>query len=208
VNFVCATEADTERAGREIARSLAPDAVVVDPVLGVTAERALALGEVPLESEPLHPRAGDRLRVPRHERDVRALAQGRQRLRCARRVLPVGRVRIGQQLEIAVGDEPAPARKALVDVLVGDTRRLEHEPRNALRRLPGVVDLPDRVRREPKPPHVLDRVQRRPSDERVGGQKQRPVDVEEDEHARDAVPHDAAERRSHARTKRVAPASR
>jgi tRNA threonylcarbamoyladenosine biosynthesis protein TsaE len=28
VNFVCATEADTERAGREIARSLAPDAVV------------------------------------------------------------------------------------------------------------------------------------------------------------------------------------
>jgi tRNA threonylcarbamoyladenosine biosynthesis protein TsaE len=28
VNFVCATEADTERAGREIARSLTPDAVV------------------------------------------------------------------------------------------------------------------------------------------------------------------------------------
>ena len=28
MNFVCATEADTERAGREIARSLAPDAVV------------------------------------------------------------------------------------------------------------------------------------------------------------------------------------
>ena len=28
MKFVCATEADTERAGREIARSLAPDAVV------------------------------------------------------------------------------------------------------------------------------------------------------------------------------------
>ena len=28
MNFVCLTEADTERAGREIARSLAPDAVV------------------------------------------------------------------------------------------------------------------------------------------------------------------------------------
>jgi tRNA threonylcarbamoyladenosine biosynthesis protein TsaE len=28
MNFVCVTEADTERAGREIARSLAPDAVV------------------------------------------------------------------------------------------------------------------------------------------------------------------------------------
>jgi tRNA threonylcarbamoyladenosine biosynthesis protein TsaE len=28
VNFVCTSEADTERAGREIARSLAPDAVV------------------------------------------------------------------------------------------------------------------------------------------------------------------------------------
>jgi len=28
VNFVCSSEADTERAGREIARSLAPDAVV------------------------------------------------------------------------------------------------------------------------------------------------------------------------------------
>ena len=28
MNFVCATEADTERAGREIARTLAPDAVV------------------------------------------------------------------------------------------------------------------------------------------------------------------------------------
>ena len=28
MNYVCATEADTERAGREIARSLSPDAVV------------------------------------------------------------------------------------------------------------------------------------------------------------------------------------
>ncbi len=28
MNYVCATEADTERAGREIARTLAPDAVV------------------------------------------------------------------------------------------------------------------------------------------------------------------------------------
>jgi hypothetical protein len=66
-------------------------------------------------------------------------------------------------------------------VLVVHAGSLQHEPRDPLRGLAWMVDFPDCVGGKVQLPYLSDRIQRRPPDERVGGQEQRPVDVEQDE---------------------------
>ena len=90
------------------ARALARDTDQVDAVLGIAAEGSLAVGEEPRETETLHPCPRNRLRIAGHEHDPGTFRERPQGLGPTGCGLPVGRVRVGQQLEVAPGDALAP----------------------------------------------------------------------------------------------------
>ena len=94
---------------------------------------------------------------------------------------PVGRVRVGQELEVAPRGLGAPARELRIDFVVAEPGRAQQLARDSHRRLPGVVDAADRVTGQLESPDRLDPVRRRLAHQRVARHEQRLVDVEEDE---------------------------
>src|SRR5262245_27447520 len=91
------------------------------------------------------------------------------------------RVRIGQELEVAVRSFGAPVPEAGVDLVIHQPRRAQDLPRDPQRGLSGMVHAANRVLWKRQAPDSLDRVGRRLAQQRVAGHEERLVDVEENQ---------------------------
>ena len=106
-----------------------------------------------------------------------------ERLLRARRGAPAAGVGVREELDVALREARAPLGQAVAHAPCLDAGRFEHEPRDAQRRLPLVIDMLDRVVRESDAESLLEGLVERPACERVVRQSERPVDVEQDEQA-------------------------
>src|SRR5437773_2509090 len=105
--------------GRPVAGLAAGDRDQLVAALRFAAERALTGWEELGEADPLHARSRHGLRIPGEERAVLDLAD---RVCGALRSGPVGRVRAGQELEVAARGFGAPAAEIGVDLVVAEPR--------------------------------------------------------------------------------------
>src|SRR5205823_1118093 len=107
---------------------------------------AVARREEALESEPLHPRPRDLLRVAGDQRDLGEALQRGEGLRGVRGGVPCARVGAGEQLDVPGREGLAPRVVAAVDRLEVDAGEVEQLARDPAAGLAGVVDAVQRVR--------------------------------------------------------------
>src|SRR5438034_2482298 len=154
-------------------------------LLGVAAESALTLGEEPVETEAHHAGAGHRLRVAgqQGETDARLCQPGEGSIRmwCD---FPVVRACGREQVDVALRVEGEPVAEPLADRVVGEAPRAKHLAADTQARLARVVDPFDGIRGRIDLIELPQRWQERLARERVVGQEQRAVDVEQREERR------------------------
>jgi hypothetical protein len=132
------------------------------------------------EPEPLEAGPRDRLRIAREESeaDARGL-EPCQSLSGAGARFPATRVGGGKQLEVALGVARATRGKSVVDLGVAQPSGAEDVACDPLRGQAAVLDVVGRVRGDLDAVDLLQRLPQGPAAERIVGEKEGPVEVEE-----------------------------
>src|SRR5712691_1610316 len=167
-------------AGRPVTCSLAGEPEQLATRFGVAAEGSLTVREEAGQPEPLEAGAGHRLRVAGQERELNsAFPEPLQRERRSGLDLPAAGLAGAEQLEVALGEERAPAVELLVDSRVVETFGAQHLAGDSLRRLAGVIDALDGIAGRPDAVELAKGSQHRLAREGVVGEEERAVDVEQ-----------------------------
>src|SRR4029450_9431060 len=167
------------RGGRPVSSPLPGELEQRASLFCLTAERALAWRKEPLEPEPLQTGPGHWLGGPCDEAAAGARAAGGggrgQPLAGARACLPAARVRVGEELEVALCECGAPRVQAFVDSRVGHPCGAKHIAADALCRQAAVLDVRGCIGGVPAARDPTEGRDERAAAERVVGQEERSV---------------------------------
>src|SRR4029450_9922418 len=164
------------RGGRPVSSPLPGELEQRASLFCLTAERAHAWRKEPLEPEPLQTGPGHWLGVPCDEpaTDACGLEPG-QPPGGARGWRPAARVRVGEELEVALCECGAPRVQAFVDSRVGHPCGAKHIAADALCRQAAVLDVRGCIGGYLDAVDLLEGRDERAAAERVVGQEERSV---------------------------------